>query len=265
MPDRDASWSRRCRHTRTPQLGKAASHDRFILVEGQWYLDTMTTTSINAVQLYQEELEKIAAERLPRPEREKRRAAANARRDARLASREQYRLKPKGRPRPDGRQQYILPEDHELTITTATGARKQTTVMFPPAEILYTGKFSKQAKLQQRYPYKSHTWKRWYGLRSTVEHVNSHIKNSSHEDAANAGRRGGRGYAYQYLMATLAVVSGNIRKIITFLNRLEGPRKSTSPFRAEKSARAKCQEAKKQAWLIKMPQDGRTTRFPNRT
>jgi hypothetical protein len=111
----------------------------------------------------------------------------------------------------------------------------------------------------------SHTWKRWYGLRSTVEHVNAHTKNPGHEDIANSGRRGGRGYAYQYLMATLAIVSGNIRKIITFLNRLEGPQKSTSPFRSEKSARAQRQETKKQAWLIKKPQDGRTPRFPSRT
>jgi len=208
----------------------------------------------------QDRLKELGKAKLSRAEQVKARTAAKRLRDERIAARETYRLRAKGRPRDDGRQQYFLPDEHE--ILTADGHRAKT-VMFPPAEVLTAGKSGSGTKFQQRYPYKSPTWKRWYGLRSTVEHANAHLKDPSHENMGEPGLRRGRGYAYQYLMAALMSVSSNLRKIWTFINRLEAQRDPTSPYRLKNSARAS-RQAQEDRWLLKPPLDGRTTRFPKK-
>ena len=53
-------------------------------------------------------------------------------------------------------------------------------------------------------------------MRSLVEASNNLVKLASAEDLGNARKRSGRSFAFQYLAATLAVVSSNIRRIITF-------------------------------------------------
>jgi hypothetical protein len=105
-------------------------------------------------------------------------------------------------------------------------------------------------------------WKKWYGLRSTVEHMNAHLKDGRKEDISNPYRRPGRGYTYQYLMVTIAAVSGNVRKIKTFLDRLGGPRNPKSP---ERTTRAPRRNQKQTLPTVQPPQDGRSTRHPTRT
>jgi hypothetical protein len=53
-------------------------------------------------------------------------------------------------------------------------------------------------------------------MRSLVEAANKHIKEKNFEDIANVSKRSGRGFAFNYLAATLAVVSSNLRKIFKF-------------------------------------------------
>ena len=54
-------------------------------------------------------------------------------------------------------------------------------------------------------------------MRSLVEASNNLVELASAEDLGNARKRSGRNsFAFQYLAATLAVASSNIRRIITF-------------------------------------------------
>jgi hypothetical protein len=54
------------------------------------------------------------------------------------------------------------------------------------------------------------------GMRSLVESSNKTLKEGNFEDLNNIGKRSGRGFAFQYLAATLAAVSSNLRKISQF-------------------------------------------------
>lgn len=56
----------------------------------------------------------------------------------------------------------------------------------------------------------------WYGMRSVVESSSKVLKGSRFENLGDPGRRPGRGFAFQYLIATLMAVSANIRKIASF-------------------------------------------------
>jgi hypothetical protein len=53
-------------------------------------------------------------------------------------------------------------------------------------------------------------------MRSLVEAANKHIKEKNFEDIANVSKRSERGFAFNYLATTLAVVSSNLRKIFKF-------------------------------------------------
>ena len=53
-------------------------------------------------------------------------------------------------------------------------------------------------------------------MRSLVEASNNLLKLASGDNIGDPKRRSGRGFAFHYLAATLAAVSSNIRRIITF-------------------------------------------------
>ncbi|WP_158252132.1 hypothetical protein [Cryobacterium sp. M23] len=142
-------------------------------------------------------------------------------RDQRIAEREKYRAKPKGKWRPDGSRQYLYPDPKNydnLAFDHKTGEliepiRKKTIVVPAgknPAK-------DKALKYGQTYPHKSPTWKGYYALRNTVESQNAFIKDSATEDIACPMKRRARGNTFASLAVTLALVSANIRKILTFI------------------------------------------------
>ena len=53
-------------------------------------------------------------------------------------------------------------------------------------------------------------------MRSLVEASNNHLKSKNFEDLGNPDKRSGRGYAFQYLLATFMGVSSNLRRIVAF-------------------------------------------------
>ncbi|MCU1442078.1 MAG: hypothetical protein JWQ59_228 [Cryobacterium sp.] len=87
-------------------------------------------------------------------------------------------------------------------------------------------------------------------------------RTSRKEDLSNPYKRPGKGYAYQYLMGTLATISGNVRKLKTFIDRLGGPRDPKSPERATRAPR---RNPKQRLAMKRAPQDGRSHRHPART
>jgi hypothetical protein len=69
----------------------------------------------------------------------------------------------------------------------------------------------------QKFAFKSPEHRKYFGMRSLVESANKTLKSKNFEDLANVSKRSGRGFAFNYLAATLAAVSSNLRKIFDFL------------------------------------------------
>lgn len=160
-----------------------------------------------------------------------------------MARREPYRLIAKGRPDADGYQRFTYPpRGTYLAEDPVTGKPvkpvTRTSITIPmlipdtPSEdekdknegtkVKNEGKKDKKKKNQpikhlQKFPRLSRDWKDHYGMRSLVESSNKLLKDPSAEDLGNTAKRSGRGYAFQYLVSTLASASSNLRRIFTFL------------------------------------------------
>ncbi|WP_111720305.1 hypothetical protein [Homoserinimonas sp. OAct 916] len=192
-------------------MGNKASHARAIQVEGIWYVKYMPTDLVNAWKDYREK--KIDKET----------------RDGRLISREQYRLKPKGHRDKQGYQRFLYPDPNkylaydQLTHKLIKKPTTPKTVTIPP---------SAGIKRAQEFVYKSATWRRWYGMRNTIESINKSVKDPTKENIADPGRRQGRGFTFAYLATTLALVSMNLRKIHSFIRDLLQVRPKKAKARA---------------------------------
>jgi hypothetical protein len=174
------------------QLGLQASWDRYIQVDGQLYLKGMPEYLVTATWDH-------ANKRI-----------TDAQLHGRIEERERYRLKPKQRMDKDGYQRFSLPDpnSYDELADPKTGELMDKpsfkSVTIPPQAGL---------KFRQLHPFESKEWTRWYGMRSLVEHSNGFVKDGAHEALDDPQRRTGKGWAYQYLMFTIAVVSSNVRKI----------------------------------------------------
>ena len=224
------------------QLGLQASWEWLIQVDGQFYIAGMPETAITAT--WDHATGQITDEQL----------------DERLEERERYRLTPKARMDPHGYQRFSVPDpnsyDELVDMKTGEIREKPTvkSITVPPEAGL---------KFRQKYPYKSKDQIRWYGMRSLVEHSNSFFKDGAHEALGDPRRRFGKGWAYQYLMATVAIVSSNIRKITDLYRRFERPRIGTSDNRDIPTAKRAYRRQNRLAVQAKTA-DGRTTRYPKR-
>lgn len=138
----------------------------------------------------------------------------------RVANRASYRMVPKGLPDSDGFQRFSYPTGvGDLTKAGAASKGKSITIpMLIPEEESTARKRRKTQpiKFLQKLPYGTKEWHEAYGVRSLVESSNNLIKLASAEDIGNPKKRSGRGYAFHYLAMTLASVSSNIRRIVTF-------------------------------------------------
>lgn len=185
---------------------------RLIQVDGQMYVDLMPDDLRNASITF------LSAKRAARKERNKATrkalmAAAKAQFNEHLVMREKYRAKHKGKRRPDGSQQYMYPDpDGYLAFDAHTGEiiepiRKKTVILSVEMGL----------KHGQRFPYKTRKWRKWHGLRNTVEASYSFMKDPGKEDLGTAAKRLARGMTFGYLAATLAVVASNVRRVVEFL------------------------------------------------
>lgn len=226
-------------------LGLQTHYKDFILVDGTWYLNVMPKDLVTATR---DRIEgRIDDEEL----------------EDKLQARTKYQLKRKGRPDADGYQRFLLPDPAGYipadVITGEVVAYPASKTVTIPAIVDKNG----ADKHRQLYPYKSAAWEKWYGLRATVEHQNGFLKAGTVSDLANEDLRQARGYAFQYLAATVLVVSSNVRKIRTFLNGLAGPRNPKSPERPLK--RAARRTSRSTGPRLRDSLDRRTTRYPSRT
>lgn len=72
-------------------------------------------------------------------------------------------------------------------------------------------------KHEQHLAYRTPLWRRIYGLRNGVESVNRNYKRAQFDDLQNADRRHVRGNTFTYVIAALAAVCENLRKLLNFL------------------------------------------------
>lgn len=135
-----------------------------------------------------------------------------------VANRELYRMKPKGRPSHDGSQRFTYPDGYAPKSTDIGGGHRTITIpaLLPEAEQRTNARKTEPLKYTQKFQYKSEEWRGNYGMRSLVESSFNHLKQHNGEDLGEARKRSGRGHAFQYIASTLAVVSSNIRRIISF-------------------------------------------------
>jgi hypothetical protein len=175
--------------------GQQDHYEDLILVDGFWYVRWMPVDLITAWadwrygRISYEAAAKLSAARAP------------------------YAMKPRGRPDADGFQRFTYPlAGTYLAIDPATHKRVKPTT----ARSLTVPMTTKGLKHLQKYPYRSPAWLGHMGMRSLVESSNKTLKEGNFEDLNNIGKRSGRGFAFQYLAATLAAVSSNLRKISQF-------------------------------------------------
>ncbi|TFB56758.1 hypothetical protein [Cryobacterium tagatosivorans] len=195
------------------ERGKMAQYEDLILVGGVWYINIMPKSLINAHALYEQAHEKAGKDK---------EAIRTAKENLtqRLSERKTFRMKPKGIRRPNGSRQFMYPDPSTYTVANPkTGellSIDKKTIVVP----LATGKGDKAheaVKFGQEYPHDEEKWAGYYGLRNTVESQNAYIKDSSTEDIEDPKKRRARGNTFASLAVTMALVSANIRKILTFI------------------------------------------------
>ena len=248
---------------KTTDLGIQSHFEDLILVDGAWYVNWMPTRLIDITRkLKDAETELDTAKAIidirDHPPKQARKPAELAKQAADelraeqilaesppklaqfaqiLASRDPYRMIPKGRPDTDGFQRFTypprtkmlaLPKNQPKTVSTITipptlpeneavAAGKQSTRKSGPANSSTVSAKSQPIKFTQRFTYKSPEWRAQYGMRNLVESSNSLLKKGAHFHIEDTTKRSGRGYAAVYLALTFAVVASNLHRIFVFL------------------------------------------------
>ena len=235
---------------RKTELGQRSAYAEadIILVDGSWYVKWMSQELIDATKHYRLRVEELTRNvdrrKLSKDERAALKAALKALKQnhqKQLESREEYRLKPHGLPDADGYQRFTYPKPTYMAFDPVTQKR------IPPRQLpklpssvsipIDAGESAQNdgdkqpppaIKWLQKYPHGSVLHKRWYGMRSMVESSNKVLKGKRYENLGDPGKRSGRGFAFQYLIATLMAVSANIRKIAGYFEndakrRIGGP------------------------------------------
>ena len=133
-------------------------------------------------------------------------------RDKIMRARERYLMKRHSRVDADGHQRFTCPDPATyLAFDPATGKKTKD----KPTGTIQVGLDAEVIKHLQHYPWKSEDWYRAYGQRNQVETSNKTLKDAWATNLGDKKSRTGRGYAYTYLVAALAVVATNIQRIIT--------------------------------------------------
>jgi hypothetical protein len=131
-----------------------------------------------------------------------------------LDQRNKYRLTPKGRVNPDGSRRYTVPDTSQVVGARPQRYTKKTVII--TADITAAGNPG-GLKHEQSLIYGTPTWRKVYGLRNGVESVNRNLKRVQNEDLQNANRRHVRGNTFTYIVAGIAAVCENIRKLLKYL------------------------------------------------
>lgn len=200
---------------REDQLGITESYAGAIQVEGTWYCPSMPQTLVEATIDFR--VKKLI---------DKTTYAQ------RIEQRRRYVLRPKEKADQDGYTPMVCPAvGGSATIycplkKSVGNVSGRTHIPLAPShpDKICVNKSSASfpptagAKYGQSLHFGSPGWHAMYAsARNTIEGFNGYIKDANHEALDQPGRRRVRGYAAQYLLTAMLVVSANLRKIDAFL------------------------------------------------
>jgi hypothetical protein len=209
----------------------------FVMVSGHWFLDNLPKVLREADNVirdaetkYENAMTGIHKQSLDEKEREKQKktaihelAQAKDLYQKQIKQRAQYMLKPKGQMTPDGIRRYLVPIDApgyaKWKATAEFHQGKTVTMKLPTLAELAGGARAGGVKDEQYYQFGTLEWKRAYGLRNTVESANRNAKRSQFEDLADPNKRSVRGNTFTYIVIALALVSENLRQMVSFFKR----------------------------------------------
>lgn len=204
------------------QLGRQGSipGEPVILVDGVLYVDRMPENYVMISRWHAQQ--KVNPDTgLP---------YTTAERDEILALREPYRMKAHGRIDADGNQRFTYPTKPYLAFDPVTGRPTKD----HPTGTVTAGLAKETIKHLQKYPWMSKEWRQVYGQRNQVETSNKNIKGQRWANLGDPAARTGRGYAYTYLCAVMAVFAENIRRIITGISNTHSEKSTTPKERARR-------------------------------
>ena len=202
------------------QLGVKAAACGFLQVEGQWVCPMMPQPLIDATADYR-------AKRIDRSTYE-----------ARLAERQRYRARRKGKPDVEGHVRLFCPaagphplarcerKPASIRRAPAGSARivlpAQADELRPECCVQETVTVAPEAgaKFAQDLPYASPEWQnRYNSLRNATEGANGFLKDPAHEALDDRGRRRLHGVAKESILVAFLILAANVRKIRGFLER----------------------------------------------
>lgn len=220
--------------------------DGFIMVAGHWFLNNLPEVQRNAdipwkmaKDKYKASIKQINRQSLSDKEKAKLKkqvvhefTQAEELYQKQVERRAKYMLKPKGQLTPEGIRRYIIPTDAPGYAKWKAAAKSHqgttVTMMLPTREELEKSPRIGGVKDEQYYHFGTPEWKRAYGLRNTVESANRNAKRSQFEDLADPNKRSVHGNTFTYIVIALALVSENLRQIVSFFKRRLALKKLTS-------------------------------------
>lgn len=230
-------------------LGKTASYQGAILVEGKWYSPLMPQKLIDASRDY-----------LMRSGKDPH-AISGQEYMSRIKERTRYQLKTKQSLDADGYARYSCPalgKDPSVKCKLRLDDMRREALDRPipmaplllsiknePLQPICTQKsitipLDAGAKYLQEYPYKSEAWQRYYTQgRQTVESINASLKKGAFLPIDDSELCPRRGWAAQLVSVTMSIVSTNIRLIASWAKKQERDEKiSALPSRRVRRRRA---------------------------
>ncbi|WP_276969243.1 hypothetical protein [Ferrimicrobium acidiphilum] len=202
---------------RKDQLGITESYAGAIQVEGAWYCPSMPQVLIEATIDFRvkKSIDKTTYAQ-------------------RIEQRQRYLLRPKEKADQDGYTPMVCPAAGRSAtvycpLKTPVGkvaGRSRITIAPSHPDRICTNRSSVSfpptagAKYGQSLHSGSSEWHAMYATaRNTIEGFNGYVKDANHEALDQPGRRRVRGYASQYLLTAMLVMSANLRKIDTFIRK----------------------------------------------
>lgn len=176
------------------QLGIKAHHGGAIQVEGQWYCPDMPQTLVDASLEFRANPIGVGAYLL------------------RIEARRRFQAIRKSRPDKDGTSRWEHP--HGPGDPVCDGDRPNAPKFCTQKSISVP--IEAGLKLTQEFAYMSAEWRAAYPVRNTVESANAGLKRGTTHNLGDPETRRLRGRASQFLLASLVVVSLNIKKIRDF-------------------------------------------------
>ena len=210
----------------------------FVQISGSWYLDTVPLVLreadliiFDARNVWFAINAKHLESKNPNPDENKEyEAAKKVYKDAetlfakQFSQRDKSRLKAKGRMDENCDRRYLVPiqSPDYLKWKAKPGAHQGVTVeMKSPTDTEFDNNANAGGlKREQHFPWGGPDWRHMSGKRNGVESLNANVKRGQYEGVKDASMRAIRGNTFTYLVTALALVSENLRKMLSFFKEL---------------------------------------------